>query len=499
MKSVIFLFCLSFSFAIWGLEEDDVSLIESYDLIEGPIAKNQAFSSSQSASPKNFDQYRFRDQPRNTTRWESLDEQDWFDINKWIKKQQAKSKLGDQQWHKRWREETNFEVVARVLKCLGACEKYQGIKRVKTEFRSALRAGDEFRTGKHSYAWIFLMNGALIKLLPESSITLHELDFSKQESFAIIRLNEGYLNYLSRFAGKFDSLNKTESDLSMYPLKVLKANREFFMRGESSAEKKSLADELIHKNPGHKAQYTYLNKLISENTKFLKNKKSKFFIYTSNASFYAGFANFEIFYQPTQSTYARYTSSHPNFQNQDSSHSFAKINLRGYQNTEKISLKRQQWYKVDPTGRKIEELEATDKNISKLEAVSHFLLRIPTIHLAREIWIKKYLKPFYAKEINSQEFAVKFGRRLWNEFESDELKKRLEYAYGYIRRVETTNLKVIKKYFPPKAYSGDFLKSYFSLAMYKHYTKLKNRLNDKYMKIPFMTAGEYYAWVLRNG
>ena len=63
--------------------------------------------------------------------------------------------------------------------------------------------------------------------------------------------------------------------------------------------------------------------------------------------------------------------------------------------------------------------------------------KIPTILIAREMWLKKYSSHFFDPSIDSLYLAKVYGYRLWTD---EEIKLREKFLRIYIRRLETTNL-----------------------------------------------------------
>ena len=489
MKVIILFFIGLFPVLSLALEDQDIDLIDNFDLIKTNIRLNLEANEDNSAK---FDEqsFRFKGQERNTINWKELDSYEWLSFSQWAK--DLKEKEASPAWRRRVKEQSYAEIMGRVLKCMGICIKYDGVNRSISEYRTRLKEGDEFVTDEGSAAWVILIDGTLLRLAGNTSITLNEVNISNDEVLTMIRLNKGFVHFRPRSTKLEEVLDKPETDLGFYPLPLLKANREFYMikeYGEIQDPAQKLKYEILQ-NPGHLTQYAVLNKYIAKNNEFMQKKKSRFYIYSPNASIEAKDHGISMFYEPGSKAVVKIEPL-PNVEEV----SPAKIGLRGFNKKELLDLEENSWQEIDEDGRSI---SAHTQDVARLEAVEKFSSRIPSIMLAREIWISEYTKDIYKEEWDAKTLATEYGYRLWNENGDGEIDKRLAYVREYIRRLETSNLVGLKTLLKDIPKTG-FTVRYYGKLMEKHYFALKKRFNEKNVWVKNMSMSEFYMWVLRNG
>ncbi len=484
------LFCLSLP--VYALEEKDLLLMEEYELLD---SKRRKITEDWKVNPSklDIDLYKYKDQDRNITDWENLNAYEWLDFKNWERERNLKDQ--DMEWRKKYRSLSNLEVMGRVLKCIGVCRKFHGRSPVNARYLSVIKEGDEILTEKDSYAWVVLVDGSLVKVAPKTSLTFHEINIAPKEIFVLLRLNNGHINYLQRGSEKLQALDRPETDLSMYPLLLTQANREYYMLKEyqEKGEVQRL-EYAVEENPGHKGQYARLNELIMQNNKLIADKKSRWFIFTPNVSLEGVNSDVDLFYEPNGKAYFRYDKSigaGDKFQTV----SQQNITYRGHTATENFVPQLANWYQMDVNGELISPLE---EQLSELNVNKSMLKRIPGILLARELWIDKYSKGIYQNNLTQKEFAENIGYRLWNYSQSDELEQRVSYIRNYIRRVETTNLKSLKVLYYKRKKHG-FTKEFYTKAFKKHFIALKKRYQQDKLMIREMNITNFYVWVLRHG
>ncbi len=476
----------------FAFDSSDASLIKAYELLSsGPRGKENF-----NVDEENFDKegLRFRNQKRELTDWKQLDEFEWLDFKTW--RQNRKIKDENPNWRQIFREATNREVVGRVIKCIGYCLKYRGVRKNSVEHLSIIREGDEILTEKDSGLWALLIDGTLIRLSASSSISFNEVNLSKTEVQFFLRHNYGYASYRVRQSGKFKDLNLPETDLGFHPLKILKANREYFsieeFRGFSDEQKLQYA---IVKNPGYVSQYKALNDIIFENSNKLAKRNTRIFVYTPNAGFESLNTHLDIYYGVKGKTIFRKQNSYSDFLSLDNRHQSLSLSFRGYKNSKEELIENEKWYEVAPDGRAYYSFKGESR---RLQAVANFTKRTPSLWLAREIWIKEYSLSFLNPDISNDKIATDYGYRVWNKDSEDELTKRLKFAKEYVRRTETTILKNMDFVF--KQYkTEEFGPRYFERSLVLHYNKLKNYFGAKQLLVREMSDTQYYLWTLRYG
>src|SRR5690606_4233162 len=100
---------------------------------------------------------------------------------------------------------------------------------VYAQYRSRIHEGDEIVTDKNSMAWVMLIDGTLLRISPNSSISFNDVNLSKQQTQFFMRLNYGHVYIQPRFSGKFEAQDMAETDGAFLPLLEKTANREFYM------------------------------------------------------------------------------------------------------------------------------------------------------------------------------------------------------------------------------------------------------------------------------
>ncbi len=115
-------------------------------------------------------------------------------------------------------------VIAKVIHCVGQCQLDRGDGVHTVQFQSGIFEGDEVFTTEKSSLWIVMKNGALLRLSPKSSVTFTEyLDFANG-SANFLRLNHGHIRYIDRNAEPSAVDNSPETDTVFFPLPVYLAN-----------------------------------------------------------------------------------------------------------------------------------------------------------------------------------------------------------------------------------------------------------------------------------
>jgi hypothetical protein len=148
--------------------------------------------------------------------WEKLDKS-WMDFQKW--KQQLRYKEENTEWKILIKNRKHRESLGRAVHCVGNCQIFKGLKVNSLKFRSQLKEGDEVTTAKNSYAWVFLLDGTLIRLSPETSISFKEINVGIESIFFHVRINQGNILWLARDIRPIVKDNNPESDTLFLPLK----------------------------------------------------------------------------------------------------------------------------------------------------------------------------------------------------------------------------------------------------------------------------------------
>lgn len=426
--------------------------------------------------------------------WKGIDPEQFLDINRWIRGRKIKDETPD--WQIRLRDQRHLELMGKVLKCVGTCPVFRGTTKSNVEHLSRIVEGDEFRTEKDSYAWIYLMDGTMIRLGAESSLSFHEMLVSPNEIFYLFRLNQGHAYVHSRNKEEVKPEFHPETDSIFLPLMIRESNLEWFERKRYSAQndREHLSEVLELKDLAIKDQFARLNELKKKNNEAINSYNrsgltSKVMIVAPNVSVSGTDVSFNIIHVPGEKTWFRKTSGNGTM----------TMELRGYKGDDlKVNVENpESWTEVEPTGRTA--MISTPQ--SELEVAELITRRIHSIELAREIWLEKYTLPLFAVIDQGKKLGTDHGYRLWQEAD---LKRRQEFLTEYTRRVETTNLRSVENLLTRLEASGEIPRRHLSSAVYEkalnHYLLgLKSRYTQKKMRIREMNELQYYVWLLRNG
>ena len=121
----------------------------------------------------------FKDQKQSVTDWGNLKMNSFLSFKEW----KVESDVRDQvpEWEKIVRERNHKEMAGRIYQCVGTCRVDRGESFFNGSHRTGLYEGDEIQTVGDSYAWIFLFDGTMVRLSPQSSITFNEFNVGVSE------------------------------------------------------------------------------------------------------------------------------------------------------------------------------------------------------------------------------------------------------------------------------------------------------------------------------
>lgn len=424
--------------------------------------------------------------------WKGIDPEGFLNIEYWLSDRALKDVTPD--WKIRLRDQRHAELMGKVLKCVGTCPVFRGSEKANVEHLSRILEGDEFRTDKDSFAWIYLMDGTLIRLGAESSVSFHEMLVSPKEIFYVFRLNFGHVYWHPRTTSEVAAEFKPETDSVFLPLMLREANLESFERKRFSkqSDREHLSEVMELKDLAIQDQVARLNELKKKNNETIEksNKKdvaTRVMMIAPNVTVTADKLSFNMIHVTGGKTWFRKTSGEGTMQ----------VELRGYVKTTTTLDKVDAWQEVEPNGR-ILGVAAASGLIDVAELLTK---RIQTIELAREMWIEKYTLPILADIDQQKRLGIEHGYRLWEE---GDLKKRQEFLSEYTRRVETTNLRSVENYLVRLEEAGEAPRRELGADLYQkalnHYLLgLKTRYTQKKMRVREMNELEYYVWLLRNG
>jgi len=151
MKAIIVSLIIVSSASVFGLDATDVQLIDQFSIISSKVRLHEDGDWGVDASKMDNDEYEYgHNEFKDLTDWKNLKTDKWFDLTEWTKVREHKDKTP--RWRTYLRNKRNSEVLARVIKCLGVCRYYHGLKGINASHMTILREGNEFITEDNSYA-----------------------------------------------------------------------------------------------------------------------------------------------------------------------------------------------------------------------------------------------------------------------------------------------------------------------------------------------------------
>ncbi|EQC47119.1 hypothetical protein M900_0802 [Bacteriovorax sp. Seq25_V] len=297
-------------------------------------------------------------------------------------------------------------------------------------YRSEVMEGDEIQTSADSYLWIFLYDGTLVRLAPKSSITFKEINILADKIFWHARVNLGNVLWLNRSTSVLKEQTLRQTDQIFFPLSLYDANP--LVRDTSmTLEEYLFSDNILTEQP-----YQQANWLIEKNNKWI-NKVSEVFLVLPNASIHGLELSIDTYVGLGQANYFKVRDEIELGLLSPKVREF-KYNLRGFANEEISEGSSGFWYEVPASAREANQI-STPPEFSLNELITK---RIPSIYHAREIMLDNYSR-FIFKDLSVDELAKDYGIRKWNQ---DELSKRVDFLWTFMRRLETSNLVVASRY-----------------------------------------------------
>lgn len=428
-------------------------------------------------------------QPNSLVPWSEIEPEEFLSIKTWLIERNVKDKTPE--WKIRLRQDSHLELIGKILQCKGECEVFRGLESVKGQYLSRILEGDEIRTGKDSLAWIYLMDGSLVRLAPETSLTLNEINLSPRSVFLEGRLNSGHVFWSPRTSEEMEIDYAPETDALALPLMVRDANQEQFERNiyqkqndpERRKEVISLDDNAV------KNQFLRLNSMRKMN----ENKDippTKFLLVAPNVSILASKVSFDLVHLTNSKSFFKKRATKEG--------ELFEIMLRGYTESTKIPLLDTSWNLVENHGRFHSLVSEAPGTLEILELLTK---RIKTVELAREMWFQEFSLPVLKALNNKRTLAEEFGYWAWGE----EIQKREDYLVEYTRRIETTNLNAIEKLTEKLVARGDdpglqeLTESLYTKSLNYYLLGLKKIYSSEKMRVKEMNNVQYYSWILKHG
>ncbi len=379
----------------------------------------------------------FRDQKHSTVKWGEVDIKSFLSLKDW-RDLTAQRELVPE-WEGIIRERNNREVVGYFLQCIDNCHIDRGTSFFSPSFRTPLYEGDEIQTIGESYAWIFLLDGTMVRLSPNSSMNINEFNIGIKENFINVRINTGNILWLSRSEILLEEQNTKETDVLFFPSALYEAQ---IVPDRKKYDEDSLID-LIEEKQSVLKHYMKLNQMIVDNNKMTKSKKTYSFIVAPNMTIMGYDLSVELISLMGGKTYFKKRSPKLLGLKGEVLEEDTYIQMRGFENTELSKVESDKWLEVDEKGRSLNTLNDEDKIY--FFAMGEFITKhIPTILMARELMLAQYSELCFREKYNLKQMAELHGYRVWGQLKSDakkeDLELRLDFLKEYFRRVETTNL-----------------------------------------------------------
>jgi hypothetical protein len=420
--------------------------------------------------------------------WSTQDPEEWLSIDNWLIDRAIKDETPD--WKIRLRESDHSELVGKILQCIGLCEVYRGTNKTSVQHLSRLIEGDEVRTAENSIAWVFMMDGSLVRISPETSVSLNEFNLASSEILILLRLNQGHIFWHPRKDSDFLPDLAPETDAISIPLMVRSANQQFFEREIYQSQKDAghLSEVMSLDENAILQQYKSLNTLRGMNSAAIK-APTRVMVVAPNGSIVSKEVSFDFLHVPGGKSLFKK-------RNTEEGEEFS-LHLRGYATSEPVSLVETNWFEVDPTGRTYTKIDDVPATLQILELLTK---RIKTIELAREIWTRDFSIPVFNSLTDPRKLARDYGYSLWD----DKQTARFNFLVEYTRRIETTNLRSVENLLTKLENSGEKVsrelpEEQYQVSLNHYLLGLKSRYDKKKMRVRDMNDLQYYVWILKHG
>ncbi len=432
-------------------------------------------------------------QNRSIIDWHTIDENKWLDLEEWKKSLAWKEQFGE--WKHYIQELNLIEPIGHILECVGKCVIYRGGKNsaFSPVVKSKILERDEFMTKDHSYAYLYLQNGTLLRLSPKTSISLNEINITPQGSFLYIRINYGEVLAIPRVENKFVVRDRPETDVIFYPLTFYEAHIDIQDRTKFKDEE--LFNYVLLRKHYNK-KYEYLNSLIEENSKVKHQTRILFASANGNLLLHNAIA--DIIVLKNSSMYFQVRSGVEYYYKDEPEGVDGYFISREEESAEGENIELGKWYQVSLQDSDLQEYPEGKKRFYMPSLLSK---RIPSILIAREMFVKMFSSFLLKKSDDAQFYAKHYGIRLWQPFgggsESDQ---RITFLNNFSRQIERKNIRekeVLKARFGDHfdiAFSEKYDESYYSDAVRAYLFSHKLRNNSYDLKTGALNSTKKKFW-----
>ncbi|MBY0414980.1 MAG: hypothetical protein K2Q18_12490 [Bdellovibrionales bacterium] len=364
----------------------------------------------------------------------NLPTESFLSFKEW--KEEIDGQMRTPNWENIKKERGHRELVGRLYQCVGSCRIDRGDGFFNGSYRTGIREGDEIQTIGDSYAWIFLFDGTMVRMSPHSSVTFNELNIGEKENFINARVNAGNVLWVSRNEETYLSNNLRETDVVFFPY----AEYDSLPVTDIKEYREDNLFELLTEQKTQTYQYEVLNGKIESNNKWTKGKRTYAFIVMPNSTLMGYSPNVEVVVLIGGNSYLKNRSMETmGLAKGESTVPELYLQLRGFENKDLQTVEADKWFSIDDRGRNIQPAD----EVHWLNMGEFITKRIPSIMLAREIFMKRYSE--FAFDETSK-LAKENGYLVWGSLETPEGKEkstlslRLDFLKEYFRRIETSNL-----------------------------------------------------------
>lgn len=366
--------------------------------------------------------------------WKKIDHEEWLSFDEW--KERERFKENNSNYESTLRAQMTDELVGRVIHCIGSCRIFRGEGFSNGQHLSSIKEGDEIVTLSDSFIWIYLLDGTIVYLAAESSLSFNEINLSKETPFLFARLNMGGLAWFSRSSlpVEMENLRVTDPLFKRIPLESANSVRPSF--------KNDLFAMIDNEESEMSEQVAKVNEWIVKNNTWANGQKNHTFLIFPNGSVSGTNLNIHILSILGDKSFLKVHGENFWSKKNPQTKADAKFHYRGFAKSELYELD-SLWYEISADGREIIESESHPL----LHSFEQLHLRVPTILLAREILHDRYGKEV-VKDISSTSLLSKrYTHRLWGSLtdSGSDLFKRFSFLKEYTRRIETSNLLMSSK------------------------------------------------------
>ena len=435
---------------------------------------------------------RYKNHKNSMINWNTVNSERWLSLNSWKRDRELKDSISN--WNNSIREVDLIEDIGTVLDCVGECQVSRGDSGgiFFSHYKSRLKEGDEVKTGKNSYLWIQLLDGTMVRLSPETSISFIEMNCSKEKIYFYARVNFGQIRWMPRSKKTFSVKILPETDLIFFPLSEKRAHVNINPNYNSDPDD---LGQFLFKIKDHSLKFKKLNELIKNNNKVINSFRHDALLVTPNSSVHIRDQIVDLIVVENSSSYIRVSSDETYYNSSIENHSFVSLRNEEFK---KEPISTDQWYHIDRSGKELTEF-SEGENLFK---ISLFLLRrTPTIFIARELLLSLLLK----EDLTPVIIAKKFGIRLWDINFTNEMKLRSSFLDTFSNKIEVNNLrereKLIKKIEARGSHflTGLYSDKYFITAMNKYLLFRKQRLGAQSVEEQVLNSSKKTLWKELNG